>query len=302
MFKPKPSKAEIDTLIGAKTRINGDVEFVGGFHLDGYINGKRKRLEIDTGASGLVLSRSAAAGLGLTMEQHYMSRGIGDRGDVSTGMAHVDSVKIGDVEFKNCTVEALEKATALDIDGLIGGDFFDKFVLTLDFPKSEVRLDPLPARPDDPKTDGAGPVAHNRYVAPEMKDWTKIYRVGHDLLLPVSIGDAKDRLFLVDTGSSLMFISPTAARAVTHLSGESRYEIHGISGKVNKVGTADHFDLIFAHMKLPVEDMQSIDMTRISHDNGVEVSGFMGASLLHMLTVHIDYRDNLMKFEYKRDK
>src|SRR5277367_5618343 len=29
MFKPKPSKAEIDTLIGAKTRINGDVEFVG---------------------------------------------------------------------------------------------------------------------------------------------------------------------------------------------------------------------------------------------------------------------------------
>jgi cytoskeletal protein CcmA (bactofilin family) len=40
MFKPKPSKkAEIDTLIGAKTRINGDVEFVGGFHLDGYING-----------------------------------------------------------------------------------------------------------------------------------------------------------------------------------------------------------------------------------------------------------------------
>jgi len=26
-------------LIGAKTRINGDVEFTGGFHLDGYING-----------------------------------------------------------------------------------------------------------------------------------------------------------------------------------------------------------------------------------------------------------------------
>jgi cytoskeletal protein CcmA (bactofilin family) len=43
MFKPKPSKkAEIDTLIGAKTRINGDVEFVGGFHLDGYINGNVK--------------------------------------------------------------------------------------------------------------------------------------------------------------------------------------------------------------------------------------------------------------------
>src|SRR5208283_1244559 len=40
MFKRKPNKPEkIDTLIGAKTRINGDVEFAGGFHLDGYING-----------------------------------------------------------------------------------------------------------------------------------------------------------------------------------------------------------------------------------------------------------------------
>ncbi len=40
MFKRKRNrKARIDTLIGAKTRINGDVEFSGGFHLDGYING-----------------------------------------------------------------------------------------------------------------------------------------------------------------------------------------------------------------------------------------------------------------------
>jgi cytoskeletal protein CcmA (bactofilin family) len=40
MFKRKPnSSSKIDTLIGAKTRINGDVEFTGGFHLDGYISG-----------------------------------------------------------------------------------------------------------------------------------------------------------------------------------------------------------------------------------------------------------------------
>jgi cytoskeletal protein CcmA (bactofilin family) len=40
MFKRKPNKsANIETLIGAKTRINGDVEFSGGLHLDGYING-----------------------------------------------------------------------------------------------------------------------------------------------------------------------------------------------------------------------------------------------------------------------
>ncbi|HLW24998.1 MAG TPA: polymer-forming cytoskeletal protein [Steroidobacteraceae bacterium] len=40
MFKRKPSKnANIETLIGARTRIQGNVEFAGGLHLDGYING-----------------------------------------------------------------------------------------------------------------------------------------------------------------------------------------------------------------------------------------------------------------------
>jgi cytoskeletal protein CcmA (bactofilin family) len=43
MFKQKQTKnANIDTLIGPKTRINGDVEFTGGLHLDGYINGNVK--------------------------------------------------------------------------------------------------------------------------------------------------------------------------------------------------------------------------------------------------------------------
>jgi cytoskeletal protein CcmA (bactofilin family) len=43
MFKQKQSKnPNIDTLIGPKTRINGDVDFTGGLHLDGYINGNVK--------------------------------------------------------------------------------------------------------------------------------------------------------------------------------------------------------------------------------------------------------------------
>src|SRR5271167_4475114 len=55
MFKRnRNAKAKIDTLIGAKTRINGDVEFSGGLHLDGYINGNVKA---ETG-SGAVLSVS----------------------------------------------------------------------------------------------------------------------------------------------------------------------------------------------------------------------------------------------------
>jgi len=39
MFKSKPKPQRIDTLIGAGTRIIGDVQFDGGFHLDGQIKG-----------------------------------------------------------------------------------------------------------------------------------------------------------------------------------------------------------------------------------------------------------------------
>jgi cytoskeletal protein CcmA (bactofilin family) len=43
MFKQKQTKnAKVDTLIGAKTRINGDIEFSGGLHLDGFIGGNVK--------------------------------------------------------------------------------------------------------------------------------------------------------------------------------------------------------------------------------------------------------------------
>ncbi len=50
MFKRKPNKTEkIDTLIGLATRINGDIEFSGGCHLDGHINGNVSCAS-DTGA------------------------------------------------------------------------------------------------------------------------------------------------------------------------------------------------------------------------------------------------------------
>ena len=40
MFKLIPNKqAPVDTLIGARTRIDGNVVFSGGLHLDGCING-----------------------------------------------------------------------------------------------------------------------------------------------------------------------------------------------------------------------------------------------------------------------
>ena len=86
MFRPKPSKnAEIDTLIGAKTRINGDVEFAGGLHLDGQINGNVK------GEAGGALSVSEMGCIeGSVIVTNIVLNGI-VKGDIEAG----DRVEMG---------------------------------------------------------------------------------------------------------------------------------------------------------------------------------------------------------------
>ncbi len=87
MFKPKPIKAEIDTLIGAKSRINGDVEFVGGLHLDGYISGN---VRSDPG-SGATLSVSEQGCIeGSVVVTNIVLNGI-VKGDIDAG----DRVEMG---------------------------------------------------------------------------------------------------------------------------------------------------------------------------------------------------------------
>ena len=78
--------------------------------------------------------------------------------------------------------------------------------------------------------------------------------------------------------------------------------ISGIQGEVEKVFEAGKFTLMFANLRLDSPTMTSIDTTKVSHEDGVEVSGFIGAPALTQLVLHIDYRDNLVWCEYTKPK
>ena len=298
---------------------DGPDRFIG-WGLDVQFNGKRRRLQIDTGASGITISRAAAMFLGIQREDATQTGGIGDKAKVRTSVTHVASVKIGGIEFTNCPVEILEKWSVLDSDGLIGGDVFDASQLTLDFPKHELRVAPLPLRPGETEADRAKLeaadddtvfVPHDPYIAPEMAKWLRIYRSGHDLLMPTGIIETKrmkddtawkDKLFLLDTGAESNLISPAAAKEVTKVSRDDSMGIRGIQGDVDKVFEAGKFTLAFAGLRLDSPYMTAIDTTTISHGAGVEVSGLIGAPALFQLIMHIDYRDNLVFFEYTPQK
>jgi predicted aspartyl protease len=280
----------------------------GSFGLYVKLNGSQRTLEIDSGASGIILSRHAASRLGLVHDEKFEAGGIGDQGGIQSAIAHVESIRIGGLEFKHCPVTIFEKSDKLGIDGLIGTDFFSKYLVTLDFPARKMRLTPLPKRPGEltEQTSAAAdddiPVFHDRYIAPEMKDWTMVWRNGHDLLLPVSIGGAKDKLFLIDTGAASMLISPAAAREVTKVHGDFDTHVFGVSGEVTHVYQTQEFLVTFAHVRLHVDSMTAIDTNTVSKNIGVEVSGLLGAPVLNRLALQIDYRDNLVNFNYDEKK
>jgi tetratricopeptide (TPR) repeat protein len=281
------------------------------------INGKKKRLEIDTGASGLVLTHSAAKAAGLVPEAQVKAGGVGDGGMVTAEVSHVDDIKVGELEFKNCMVQVLPAGNMLerlaDIDGLIGPDVFRNYLVTLDVPGGEVRLGPLPQRPDaSPAVDtfslsttedeetplSTADRAKDRYVAPEMKDWTPVFRAQHMLIVPTYIGSAPVKLFLIDTGAQKSMISPAAAREVTQVSSFTNAKVVGINGEVQNMLVADKVSITFAHVTQMNRGLQSFDFSGVSRSAGVDISGIIGFPMLSELVISIDYRDDLIHVTY----
>jgi tetratricopeptide (TPR) repeat protein len=155
-------------------------------------------------------------------------------------------------------------------------------------PTREARRAPQDATPESrlPK---------DRYIAPDMASWTKIFRFGHQLLIPTLVNDSKPLLFLIDTGAGLNMLSTRAARSVTNVS-SSDMRVRGLSGSVGKVYTGEKATLTFSRFRQNNQEILTIDLDRLCRSTGTEVSGILGFNVLRLLEVKIDYRDGLVDF------
>jgi predicted aspartyl protease len=286
-----------------------DPQHIRGYGLDVKLNGVGATLLVDTGAGGILIDRKFAEKAGVKKISDTQIRGLGDSGDTGGYVGHVDSVKIGDVEFQDCYVDVVDKKSAIDESGLIGADVLSHFLIDLDFPDSKLKLSELPHRPDETSTNAApesrpaGSIEfHDRYIAPEMKSYSQVFRFGHMLLIPTVVSKTRPKLFLIDTGAFNNQMSPAAARDVTKVWGDSDTTVKGLNGKVKDVFRANDVTLIFAHLRQQNQDIISFDMTSISDSAGTEVSGILGFAMLRMLDIKIDYRDGLvdLTFDSKR--
>ena len=57
-----------------------------------------------------------------------------------------------------------------------------------------------------------------------------------------------------------------------------------------------------ANIRQPNQYMATIDLSRISKNLGIEVSGFIGFPIFRQVEMKIDYRDGLVRFIYDPDK
>jgi predicted aspartyl protease len=306
--------------------VNGDSMHPQSYGLEVSLNGKNRRMQIDSGASGIVLTPGAARRLGITPEYRLNVSGVGDDGDAKGYLAHVASIRIGNVEIADCLVTVLQKSD-LDVDGLIGVDVFNHYLVTLDYQNAELRLNPLPPRvaatQNPPSLEVHSTAAPNNAAAdtaadtddddkppqdavtpPQMQDWLHVARIDHELLLPSILNDGRLHYLMADTGAAESILSLSLAREAGKPRGDSNMQFKGISGDVKKVYHIDDAVLQFGHLRLPKATYPVFDLTNISHDSGVEISGFVGLPTLSRLTISIDYRDNLMQLKYdpKHDK
>jgi predicted aspartyl protease len=291
------------------------------------LNAQTSRLLLDTGASGILISRKLADQAHLQRVSDVRISGIGDKPDSQGQIESAETVRIGKLEFHDCPVRVVDHFSAGQ-DGIIGADVFSQFLIEMDFPSSKLRLSELPRRPGEtlskaslktgdeepateseakPATEPGNPARgaqpwdqkyYNRYIAPEMEHYVQAFLIDHMLLIPTKINQGPEKLFLLDSGSFDNTITPDAARAVTKVHKAPKVEVRGLNGNVKDVYVANQVVLDFGHLRQTVPNMVAFDLSRVSRRAGTEVSGTLGMVMLELLKVRLDYRDALADFQY----
>ena len=238
-------------------------------------------LLLDTGSSGVTITRKLAEKIGASKLSEQALEGVGKSGPAVGYKAWVDKVVIGDLEFHDCFVHATPREIA-QVDGIIGSDVFAKYLITLDIPRQKLLLEPLPV----PASDGTTALA---------EAFTQTFSFGHFLLLPTEVGKKASGLFVIDTGANANTISPELARLMPEMRAFNS-PMSGASGVVNSAFVADDATMRFAKMNRTGERISTVDLHSVSKDLGVEISGQIGFSAMENMKVTIDYRDGLVRF------
>jgi len=258
-------------------------------------NRKTVNLDLDSGASGIILRRSEAKAAGITAISGSFTRGIGDEGTKQLSIGIANSVKIGDLEFTDCAIRMSDQTAGKSNSGIIGTDVFERFLIQQDFPNHVLRLSPLPPREGVPDDWPAHMYEFDRAIPPQPSGATPIRIIQGKLVLDVSANDVAGS-FLIDTGAFINVLAAGVAKRSSLRDVDSHFSISGISGKIKQPKLATAFQLAFANLKMQCNYALALDLGPFSDSIGAEISGFLGYDTLSVFCFVLDYRDGLVRF------
>jgi tetratricopeptide (TPR) repeat protein len=276
------------------------------------VNGVAARLVLSTVSSGIVINRKIAEDAKVLPVARADLDALGEQNPPEVYIGFAPILKIQDLEFQDCYVTVIEKAAPNSFyeqfDGSIAGGFFSGYgyLMQVDIPNRTLQLQSLQSRPlqedQNSSIDSSDPDArnfHDRYVAPEMGAWARMYRFGSAILIPVAVNSSPPELFEVASSSEFNLLSPDFAQKWAVLGAGKKMESAGLEGVNGRVSTpvSGKATFDFAGFHLNKVRVLSVDDTRSSEAAGIQVSGFLGFELLRNFRITIDYRDGLIHFE-----
>jgi hypothetical protein len=209
--------------------------------------------------------------------------------DTPPGTVHVDHLQVGPLEFRDCIVGVSDTPFSDNADGFIGMDLFASYLITLDYPRAKLQLAPLPPQ--------AGSLPGDRSDASELSGFTPIYHSGHYLLVPVLLNNKERRLFVLDTGILYSAMASDVAHSVSNTKMNFTNAQPTASGAALQI-YRDSFDFEFANLDLQHQShVLEFDTSAMGHNAGMQLGGLIGFDILRSMTMHLDYRDGLVKFE-----
>jgi hypothetical protein len=274
-------------------------------------------LELDSSVDGIILKGDDAA------KAHIHPLTSAPANPDAMYQAVADEIHIGNLIFHGCPVTVVPNNVVDNRNSLIGTSFFSDHVIHIDYVAMTLTLTPLPVPPTG-TTDRT-----DQFISPDEKDWSPVYIADSHLLLPTLINKKGPYLFALDTGSGYSILSPAVTAKELAVSGDATLNLQGYAGTIVKVipreggaaGILDSTDVrspsgkllrVSRPVKLPVyrftsneipdRDAVSFDLTPLSHNLGIEVSGLLGFQILSYFSIDLNYRDGLAQVLFDQNR
>ena len=267
-------------------------------------------LELDSTASGIVLSETDAKSL-------HVTPAVADyRSAPYSGFLSI--LQIGHLRYEKCPVSVVPDATLAHRYSVIGTDFFRRSLIHLDWNAKQITLTPYPQT----AAGGAdsGPVDAD--IPAGEKEWSHVFIDQQRILMPALVEKRPAGLLMLDTSYTVDMLSPSAAQSF-RTSSDATLAVVGVSGDLVRMfakeggGDVNRTELIdfkgsnmpirlvglqeavrFAGNEPPIFGLWSFDISRVSHAAGLEVGGIIGFQIVRQYYVDIDYRDALIQLKY----